>query len=156
MSSHSQLANEWFEEFSPLFPGAGARLRTHIYVVKKLVCLSIIIYDTVHMTDRVTRCGSSATTTRFSSRNSYPVIPWLEEGWLHRLIPYEHMATASPRVGVGMIGQGLLDHHVSLIRDLDRVQNLLRHGRCTGPKTKMATWPMSKQEAMKRQKPLVV
>lgn len=102
------------------------------------------------MADVAIRSDSSAANPRTLRRNAYPVIPWLEEGWLHRLIPHEFIATASPRVGVGMIGQGLLDHHLSLIRDLDRAQNLLRHGTCAGPKTKMATWPLSKQEDKKR------
>ena len=98
----------------------------------------------------VVSCDSSGPALRLPPRNAYPAIPWLQDSWLYRLIPYEHIATASPRVGVGMIGQGLLQHHVDLLRDIDGVQNLLRHGTCTGPRSKIATWPMSKQEATKR------
>jgi len=86
------------------------------------------------------------------SHNNYPTIPWMTESWLLKLVRYERIATASPRIGMGLIGTGLIQHHVNLIPTLHSAADFLyvhdRDGRATAVRQKMATWPLSKQEVL--------
>lgn len=84
--------------------------------------------------------------------NNYPTIPWMTESWLLKLVRYESVAAASPRIGLGIIGTGLIQHHVNLIPTLHSAADFLyvydRAGSVAGVRPKMATWPLSKKEVM--------
>jgi len=84
--------------------------------------------------------------------NNYPTIPWMTESWLSKLVPYERLATASPRIGMGIIGVGLIQHHVNLMPTLHSAADFVyvhdHHGRSQGVRPKMATWPLSKKEVL--------
>lgn len=86
-------------------------------------------------------------------RNNYPPIDWLTESWLAKLVPYERIATASPRLGVGIIGQGLLDHHINLLPNITGLQDFTpvrdSNGDQPGYRAKVVTWPMTKKDALK-------
>ncbi|KAJ0116482.1 hypothetical protein J7T55_007462 [Diaporthe amygdali] len=90
---------------------------------------------------------------REAPRKRYPPIAWLTQRWLAKSVPYERIATASPRLGVGVIGQGLLNHHINLspgitgIADFAPVRDIAGHH--LGYRVKIATWPLSKQDALK-------
>ncbi|OIW33540.1 hypothetical protein CONLIGDRAFT_182211 [Coniochaeta ligniaria NRRL 30616] len=101
-----------------------------------------------HNNSGVTEAALSLVT----NNNNYPKIPWMTESWLLRLVRYERIATASPRVGMGLIGTGLIQHHVNLIPTLHSAADFLyvhdRYGRAAGVRPKMATWPLSKKEVL--------
>lgn len=86
-------------------------------------------------------------------RNNYPSIGWLTESWLAKVVPYERIATASPRLGVGIIGQGLLDHHINLLPNITGLQDFTpvrnSDGDQPGYRAKVVTWPMTKKDALK-------
>ncbi|ROV88622.1 hypothetical protein VSDG_09149 [Cytospora chrysosperma] len=86
-------------------------------------------------------------------RNKYPSIDWLTESWLAKVVSYERIATASPRLGVGIIGQGLLDHHINLLPNITGLQDFTpvrdSDGDQAGYRAKVVTWPMTKKDALK-------
>ncbi|CCF39116.1 hypothetical protein CH063_10036 [Colletotrichum higginsianum] len=86
--------------------------------------------------------------------NSPPTPLWLFEVFLHVDDRYGRIAAGSPRSGIGILGLRLLEHYINLIPTM-------RHGvavpmfdhsagnpRYLGWRQKVATWPLSKQEAM--------
>ncbi|KUI61907.1 hypothetical protein VP1G_11404 [Cytospora mali] len=89
-------------------------------------------------------------------RNNYPSIPWLTESWLAKVVPYERIATASPRLGVGIIRQGLLDHYINLLPNITGFADLMpvsdSSGQHLGHRVKVATWPLTKQDELKARK----
>lgn len=70
-----------------------------------------------------------------------------------KVVPYERIATASPRLGVGIIGQGLLDHHINLLPNITGLQDFTpvrnSDGDQPGYRAKVVTWPMTKKDALK-------
>ncbi|KAK2061695.1 hypothetical protein LY76DRAFT_507358 [Colletotrichum caudatum] len=81
-------------------------------------------------------------------------LSWLSEAFLHTNDRYGRFATGSPRSGVGILGLRLLEHHINLVPTMrrgaavpvfDRSVDGPRH---LGWRQKIATWPLSKQEAM--------
>jgi hypothetical protein len=56
-------------------------------------------------------------------------------------------------LGVGLIGQSLLDHYINLSPDITGVADFTpvrdRVGQHLGYRRKIATWPLSKQDALK-------
>jgi hypothetical protein len=92
------------------------------------------------------------TLSNMAKHNNYPAIPWMTESWLSKLVRYERFATASPRIGMGIIGTGLIQHHVNLMPTLYSAADFVyvhdRHGQAVGVRPKMATWPLSKKEAL--------
>lgn len=48
-------------------------------------------------------------------RDRNPLVPWLTQSWLAEDNRYKRIATAVPRLGTGLIGRGLLEHHISLM-----------------------------------------
>lgn len=83
----------------------------------------------------------------------FPPITWLTQHWLSKSVPYERIATASPRLGVGVIGQGLLDHHINLSPSITGVADFAPvrdgAGHYLGYRVKIATWPLSKKDELK-------
>ncbi|GKT53783.1 hypothetical protein ColTof4_05946 [Colletotrichum tofieldiae] len=86
--------------------------------------------------------------------NNRLALSWLSEAFLHTDDRYGRIAAGSPRSGVGILGLRLLEHHINLVPTM-------RHGaavpmfdhsagspRYIGWRQKVATWPLSKQEAM--------
>lgn len=86
-------------------------------------------------------------------RKRPPRIAWLTQHWLSKSVPYERIATASPKLGVGVIGQSLLDHYVNLSPNITGVADFAPvrdgAGHHLGFRVKIATWPLSKQDALK-------
>lgn len=88
------------------------------------------------------------------SRNGHSSLPWLTESWLAKVVRYERIATASPRLGVGVIGHSLLDHHINLLPNITGLQDftpVVREGN-SGQleyRVKTITWPMSKHDELK-------
>ncbi|KUI65673.1 hypothetical protein VM1G_11316 [Cytospora mali] len=89
-------------------------------------------------------------------RNNHPSIPWLTESWLAKVVPYERIATASPRLGVGIIRQGLLDHYINLLPNITGFGDFMpvpdSSGRHLGHRVKVATWPLTKQDELRARK----
>ncbi|KAB5558522.1 hypothetical protein GE09DRAFT_116227 [Coniochaeta sp. 2T2.1] len=95
---------------------------------------------------------TGTTFSLIANHNNYPTIPWLTESWLSKLVPYERIATASPRIGMGIIATGLIEHHVNLLPTLHSPADFVhvhdRYGQSTGVRPKMATWPLTKKEVL--------
>ncbi|TQN74764.1 hypothetical protein CSHISOI_00669, partial [Colletotrichum shisoi] len=83
-----------------------------------------------------------------------PTTIWLFDAFLHVDDRYGRIAAGSPRSGIGILGLRLLEHHINLIPTM-------RHGvavrmfdhsagnpRYLGWRQKVATWSLSKQQAM--------
>ncbi|UQC77742.1 uncharacterized protein CLUP02_03213 [Colletotrichum lupini] len=87
--------------------------------------------------------------------NNYPALSWLTEAFLQTQDRSARIAVGSPRSGVGILGLGLLEHHINLLptmRHADAVP-MFDHAavggaRYLGWRQKVATWPLSQQEAM--------
>lgn len=62
------------------------------------------------------------------------------------VVPYERIAAASPRLGVGIIGQGLMEQHTNLQPTLkspaDFVSVRDNDGGHDGYRAKIRTWPL--------------
>src|SRR3569833_1440935 len=86
-----------------------------------------------------------------ASHNRSPAISWLQEAWLGRTNRYEEIATASPRLGVGILGHELLRQHLAILPTLytspDILQMLGRTGPRVGSRPKPLTWPLTKKGA---------
>lgn len=104
-------------------------------------------------------CSSHDSNNKYASfshtladHHGYPQISWMTESWLAKLVRYELIGTASPRIGMALIGTGLIDHHVNLIPTLHSAADFLyvhdSRGRTVGVRPKMATWPLSQQEVL--------
>lgn len=91
--------------------------------------------------------------TQLASHNQQSPLSWLQESWLKTVNRYERIATASPRVGVGLLGHGLLEHYSNLLPTLGGSRDFLPmfngSGAYLGVRPKIATWPLSKEEAYK-------
>ncbi|KAJ9136703.1 hypothetical protein NKR23_g9631 [Pleurostoma richardsiae] len=91
--------------------------------------------------------------SRLASHNLYPPISWLRESWLETINRYERIATASPRSGIGIVSQELLQSHANLLPTLggsrDFVPMFNANGTYLGVRPKIATWPLSKQEVLR-------
>ncbi|KAK1986778.1 hypothetical protein LZ30DRAFT_746190 [Colletotrichum cereale] len=88
--------------------------------------------------------------------NNPLALSWLSEAFLHANDRYGRIATGSPRSGVGILGLILLEHHINLVPNMrhgaavpvfDHSADSPRH---LGWRQKIATWPLSKQEAMEK------
>lgn len=83
----------------------------------------------------------------------FPPISWLTENWLSTSNRHERIATASPGTGIGLIAQSLLDHYINLSPGLNGVADFTPvrdgTGQYLGYRPKVATWPLSKQDALK-------
>ncbi|TDZ18541.1 hypothetical protein Cob_v008500 [Colletotrichum orbiculare MAFF 240422] len=82
---------------------------------------------------------------------------WLRESFLRVSNRAERIAIGSPRPGVRLIGLGLLEHHITLLPSMQSVADALPifgcpaatgSLKCLGWRQKVATWPLSKEEAM--------
>jgi hypothetical protein len=77
----------------------------------------------------------------------------MTESWLAKLVRYERLATATPRMGMGIIGPGLMHHHVNLMPTLHSAADFAyvhdRQGRAVGVRPKVATWPLTKKEVLR-------
>ncbi len=86
-----------------------------------------------------------------ASHNNYPPIPWFHESWLRHVIRYERIATASPRLGVGILGHELARQHMHMLPTLHSTVHLLHvfdaRGSIVATRPKSLTWPLTKQEA---------
>ncbi|KAK1671555.1 hypothetical protein BDP55DRAFT_732227 [Colletotrichum godetiae] len=86
--------------------------------------------------------------------NNYPALSWLTEAFLQTQDRSARIAVGSPRSGVGILGLGLLEHHINLLptmRHADAVpmfDHAAGRARYRGWRQKVATWPLSQQEAM--------
>nr|XP_036575345.1 uncharacterized protein CTRU02_14687 [Colletotrichum truncatum]KAF6781903.1 hypothetical protein CTRU02_14687 [Colletotrichum truncatum] len=89
--------------------------------------------------------------------NNYPATPWLLEAFLQTNNRAERIAAGSPRSGVGILGLGLLEHHIRLLPTMRSAQDAFHvfdHSTAAaspkylGWRQKVATWPLSQQEAM--------
>lgn len=93
--------------------------------------------------------GNDNTTGR---RNEYPNIPWLTQSWLAKNNRYERIATASPRMGIGLISQGLLEHHIALLPGFKSAADFIpvrnEDGESAGYRAKVRTWPLLKRETI--------
>ncbi|CAN8096807.1 unnamed protein product [Discula destructiva] len=82
----------------------------------------------------------------------YPGIPWLTQSWLAKDNRYERIATASARLGVGLISQGLLEHHINLLpgrkSPADFISVRDEDGGHIGYRAKVRTWPLLKRETL--------
>lgn len=87
-----------------------------------------------------------------SRRNKYPNIPWLTQSWLAKVNRYERIATAGPSMGIGLIGQGLLQHHIALLPGLKSAADFMpvrnEAGELAGYRAKVRTWPLLKRETI--------
>jgi len=96
--------------------------------------------------------GSSVATRLLASSNAYPRIPWLHEAWLATVNRYERIATASPRLGMGILNQELVQCHINKLPTLRSLADFHHvfdgHGVYLGSRPKTATWPLAKGEAM--------
>lgn len=85
-------------------------------------------------------------------KNKYPSLEWLTESWLGRVVSYERIATASPKLGVGIIGQSLLDHHINLLPHLHSLADFVSvrndGGEHVGYRAKVRTWPLLERETI--------
>lgn len=83
----------------------------------------------------------------------FPPITWLTQQWLSTTVPYERIATASPRSGVGVIGHELLDDHINRSPNITSLADFTPvrdgAGHLLGYRAKIPTWPLSKQDALK-------
>ncbi|KAH8878867.1 hypothetical protein GQ53DRAFT_623202, partial [Thozetella sp. PMI_491] len=88
-----------------------------------------------------------------ASHNNYPRIPWLQESWFRTSNRYERIATGSPLTSIGLLSQGLVQHHINLLPTLDSVADFLavynEHGRYLGSRPKLTTWPPTKRDVEK-------
>ncbi|WYZ40141.1 hypothetical protein EsH8_IV_000482 [Colletotrichum jinshuiense] len=86
--------------------------------------------------------------------HNYPAISWLCEAFLQTNNRSERIAAGSPRSGVGILGLGLLEHHINMLPTMRRADAVPMFGHSAGSPTylgwrqKVATWPLSQQEAM--------
>ncbi|ROW17833.1 hypothetical protein VPNG_00745 [Cytospora leucostoma] len=80
-------------------------------------------------------------------------LDWFTESWLAKTVRYERIATASPRLGVGVIGLGLLGHHINVLPNITSLADFTpvrqSHGQYPGYRPKIVTWPLSEQDALK-------
>lgn len=83
----------------------------------------------------------------------YPRITWLTQQWLSTPARHERIATASPSASVGLIAQDLLDHYINHSPDIAGVADFTPvrdgAGQYLGYRRKVATWPLSKKDALK-------
>ncbi|POS79788.1 hypothetical protein DHEL01_v201820 [Diaporthe helianthi] len=84
----------------------------------------------------------------------FPRISWLTENWLSTSNRHERIATASPGTGTGLIPQSLLEHHINRSPGINGVADFTpvrdgTTGQYLGYRPKVATWPLSKQDALK-------
>ncbi len=130
-------------------PAAIATITTSTYGSATLV-LSCNITTNVITSNNIG--VTEAALSLVANDNNYTTIPWTTESWLWKLIRYERIATASPRIGMGLIGTGLIQHLVNLIPTLHSAADFLYvhddYGRAAGVRPKMATWPLSKKEVL--------
>ncbi|WQF75598.1 hypothetical protein CDEST_00612 [Colletotrichum destructivum] len=86
--------------------------------------------------------------------NGPPTPLWLFETFLHVDDRYGRIAAGSPRSGIGILGLRLLERHINLIPTMRRgvavpmFDHSAGNPRYLGWRQKVATWPLSKQEAM--------
>lgn len=87
------------------------------------------------------------------SRNRYPVISWLKESWLKRVIPYERIATASPKQDAVASNEPAIAHHISSLPNLEGPSDLVlvinQDGQQVRYRMKARTWPLLKHEMLK-------
>lgn len=102
----------------------------------------------------VTKAASSTGNDNDTGRRKkYPRIPWLTENWLAKDHRHERIATAGPRMGIDLITQGLLEHHIALLLGPDKsaadfmpVRN--EADELAGYRAKVRTWPLLKRETI--------
>lgn len=85
---------------------------------------------------------------------------WIYECFLRTNDRIERIAVGGPRSGVGILGLGLLEHHINMLPTMQSARDaapMFDHSVAAGPKylgwrQKVATWPLSPQEAMNNRK----
>ncbi|OHE96059.1 hypothetical protein CORC01_08596 [Colletotrichum orchidophilum] len=86
--------------------------------------------------------------------NNYSAVSWLTEAFLQAQNRSARIAAGSPRSGVGILGLGLLEHHINLLPTMRHAEavpmfdHLAGSAKYLGWRQKVATWPLSQQEAM--------
>ncbi len=100
-----------------------------------------------------------------SNNSYYSPVPWMEEVWLATANRYERIATGSPRLGMGILGRQLVQHHINMLPTLRGAADFLpvfdhhnhhHHyygagtgaGAFRGSRPKMLTWPLTERQAM--------
>lgn len=80
-------------------------------------------------------------------------LDWFTESWLAKTVRYERIATASPRLRVGIIRLGLLGYHMDVLPNGTSLADFTpvrqSHGQYLGYNPKIVTWPLSEQDALK-------
>ncbi|KAF9877345.1 hypothetical protein CkaCkLH20_05045 [Colletotrichum karsti] len=85
-------------------------------------------------------------------------LSWLRESFLQTTNNAERIAVGSPRFGVGILGLRLLEHYINVLPSMRSATDavpVFDHSaaamipRFLGWRPKVATWPLSRQEAMK-------
>jgi len=97
--------------------------------------------------------SSANAATSPSHSNDNLRISWLQEAWQLPHIRYERIATGSPLVGVAVLGQSLLQHHLDLAparwtaADFAPVRDAA--GEYLGARPKLPTWPLTRKDMMR-------
>jgi len=78
---------------------------------------------------------------------------WLEEVWLRAINPYERIATATPRLGLAIVGYNLLQQHLEIAPSLWTAADFSPvfddNGGCLGARLKNVTWPLTTRELIR-------